>query len=190
MVASLAMLETYYRELQNFLTHRLRDSDAATDLAQESYLRVLGMQQAGERVEQPRALLYRIANNLIVDRHRRVEVRDQVVIADDQLTNAQVAGPSAWEPEVAAMSAQAVESLLEAIDALPPRCREVFILYKFDGLSYADIGERMGISVRTVEMQLQIAMAACWACLERINPEGVDTLGLARRTGKRRRREP
>jgi RNA polymerase sigma factor (sigma-70 family) len=165
------MLETHYYELRNFLAGKLKDADAAADLAQESYLRVLAMQQAGEVVEQPRALLYRIANNLIVDRYRRAEVRDQVMVADDQLAEFQVAAPSAWEPEIAAMSAQGIESLLKTIDSLPPRCREVFILYKFDGLSYAGIGERMSISVRTVEMQLQIAMAACWACLERINPE-------------------
>eukprot|EP01032_Pedospumella_encystans_P004658 gene4658-5533_t len=56
---------------------------------------------------------------------------------------------------------------VQRIDGLPPRCREAFVLYKFDGLSYAEVAERMGISVRTVEMQLRIAMAACWDCLER-----------------------
>ena len=180
------MLETYYRELQNFLTGKLKDADAAADLAQESYLRVLAMQQAGEVVEQPRALLYRVANNLIIDRHRRAEVRDQVMVVDDQFADIQVAAPQAWEPEIAAMSSQGINSLLAAIDALPPRCREVFILYKFDGLSYAEIGQRMSISVRTVEMQLQIAMAACWACLDRINPDGAETLGLGKQGNKRR----
>jgi len=181
------MLEHYYRELQNYLTRKLNDPDAAADLAQESYLRVLGMQQTGEKVGEPRALLYRVANNLIVDRHRRVLVRsEEVLVEEGTLEGETLAAPSAWEPEVAAMSAQGVDALLATIDALPPRCREVFILYKFDGLSYAEVGERLGISVRTVEMQLQIAMAACWVCLERLNPNGTAGLGLSRRGGKSR----
>ena len=53
------------------------------------------------------------------------------------------------------------------IEALPPRCREAFVLNRFEGLSHQEVAERMGISVRTVEMQLRIAMAACWDCLER-----------------------
>ena len=57
------MLERYYRELLNFLSRAVRDRDAAADLAQESYARVLAAQQAGQAVQDPRALLYRTARD-------------------------------------------------------------------------------------------------------------------------------
>ena len=41
------MLERYHRELLNFLTRLVKDRDAAVDLAQESYVRVLSAQGAG-----------------------------------------------------------------------------------------------------------------------------------------------
>jgi len=179
------MLETYYQELRNYLTGKLKDSEAAADLAQESYLRLLGMQQSGEKIEEPRALLYRIANNLIVDRYRRTAVRENVLVTSNSLSELDVAAPTACEPEAIAMSTEGLDTLLGVINSLPPRCREVFILFKFDGITYAEIGARMGISVRTVEMQLQIAMAACWSCLERIAPERKGNLGSSK--GKRRK---
>ena len=180
------MFERHYRELHNFLSGRLKDRELAADLAQECFLRVLAMQQGGEHIADPRALLYRVANNLIIDRHRRAATRNEVALIDEEGTGLEDSSyaPSAWEPEAAAMSAQGVAALLATIDALPIRCREVFILFKFDGLSYAEIGERMGISVRTVEMQLQIAMAACWDCLERLGDPQVSRRPRGRRSGK------
>ena len=77
--------------------------------------------------------------------------------------------PSTFEPDTILSSGQGLAAMVATIDRLPPRCREAFVLYKFDGLSYAEVAERMGISVRTVEMQLRIAMQACWTCLDEVN---------------------
>ncbi len=49
-------------------------------------------------------------------------------------------------------------ALWNAVDALPPRCREVFLAVKRDGMSHADIAAQMGISVKTVEAQITKAM--------------------------------
>lgn len=49
-------------------------------------------------------------------------------------------------------------ALWNAVDALPPRCREVFLAVKRDGMSHADIAAEMGISVKTVEAQITKAM--------------------------------
>lgn len=159
----------YYRELLHFLTRTVKDRDTAADLVQESFARVYAAERAGQAIRDPRALLYRTARNLITDHHRRGAVRTQAgEVADGgALAEADAcAGPAAFEPEVAVSSGQGLAAMLATIDALPPRCREAFLLYKFDGLSYAEVAERMGISVRTVEMQLQIAMKACWQCLD------------------------
>jgi len=157
----------YYRELLNFLSRAVSNRDAAADLAQESYARVLAMQQSGETIAEPRALLYRTARNLVIDQHRRESVRG-VAIANDDDTGDDVldtlAAPAALEPETAAMSAQAVAAMLAVIGNLPLRCREAFILHKFDGLPQAVVAQQMGISVTMVERHIKHAMAACRHC--------------------------
>ncbi|MGJ7615278.1 MULTISPECIES: sigma-70 family RNA polymerase sigma factor [unclassified Variovorax] len=165
------MFERYYRELLSFLSRKVSDRATAADLAQESYARVYEAQRTGSVVRDPRALLYRTARNLVTDHHRRTSVRagegtasnEEPVELDDFI------GPETFEPDTILASGQGLAAMVETIDRLPPRCREAFVLYKFDGLSYAEVAERMGVSVRTVEMQLRIAMEACWACLERTN---------------------
>jgi RNA polymerase sigma-70 factor (ECF subfamily) len=149
------------------------DRDTAADLAQESYARVLAAQQAGRPVQDPRALLYRTARNLVIDRHRRAGVRGETgeagALDDPDLAPDDLAGPQSQEPDAILASRQGLAAVAATIDRLPPRCREAFILYKFDGLSYAEIAGRMGISPRTVEMQLQIAMQACWRCMDELD---------------------
>jgi RNA polymerase sigma factor (sigma-70 family) len=162
------VFERYYRELLNFLSRKVPDRATAADLAQESYARVYEAQRAGSVVRDPRALLYRVARNLVTDHHRRSSVRAGPAEAEEGLGEPDdCMGPASFEPDAALASSQGLAAMIAAIEGLPPRCREAFVLYKFDGLSYAEVAERMGISVRTVEMQLRIAMAACWDCLER-----------------------
>lgn len=157
------MLERYYRELLNFLHRQVNDRDAAADLAQESYARVLAVQHAGRDVLDARALLYRIARNLLVDRHRRAEVRrhddlDAMPEAD------QPAAPPHLQPENALVSQQVLRAYVGTIEQLPPRCREAFILHVFDDLTHAQVAERMGISVSMVEKHIVRGMLACKLC--------------------------
>jgi RNA polymerase sigma-70 factor (ECF subfamily) len=161
----------YYRELLRFLQGTVNDREAAADLAQESYARVLSVERSGQTIAEPRALLYRTARNLVIDRHRRNEVRGPNIACDADAQQAAIDGllaPDAHEPEAAAMSSQAVGALLAAIGALPLRCREAFILHKFDGLSQAEVARTMGISVTMVERHIKLAMQACRQCQERM----------------------
>ncbi|SFU77756.1 RNA polymerase sigma-70 factor, ECF subfamily [Polaromonas sp. YR568] len=161
------MLERYYQELLNFCSRTVRNRDAAADIVQETYARVLAVQHSGQAVPEPRALLYRTARNLQIDQHRRNEVRGEALHPDAETAAAELdnlAAPQAFEPDAAAASAQGVNALLAAIDALPLRCREAFILHKFDGLPHSEVAEQMGISRKMVEQHIKLAMDACRRC--------------------------
>ncbi|CAB3735903.1 putative RNA polymerase sigma factor FecI [Achromobacter deleyi] len=158
------MLERYYRELLNFCNRAIRNSDAAADAVQETYARVLSAQQGERELLEPRALLYRTARNLLTDQHRRNVVRGQAQPHDpdpDDTGLDDIAAPAACQPETAAMSAQAVDAMLAVIAALPPRCRQAFVLHRFDGLSHTEIADQMGISRKMVEQHIKLAMQAC-----------------------------
>jgi RNA polymerase sigma factor (sigma-70 family) len=161
------VLERYYQELLNFCSRTARSRDAAADLVQESYARVLAVLRSGQPVLEPRALLYRTARNLQIDQHRRSEVRGEALhpeAGEAALALDELSAPPAFEPDTAAASGQAVSAMLATIDALPLRCREAFILHKFDGLPHAAVAERMGISRKMVEQHVQSAMQACRRC--------------------------
>jgi RNA polymerase sigma factor (sigma-70 family) len=158
------VLERYYQELLNFCARTARSRDAAADLVQESYARVLAVQRSGQPVPEPRALLYRTVRNLQIDQYRRSEVRGEADADEAAMALDELAAPPAFEPDTAAASGQAVSAMLATIDALPLRCREAFILHKFDGLPHAEVAERMGISRKMVEQHIQLAMQACRRC--------------------------
>lgn len=173
------MLARYHRELLNYFTRAMRDREHAADVVQEAYARALSLQQLGQPIHEPRALLFRIARNLLIDQHRRRSVRGEGLphaaegseggddFADAAATAAaSLAAPQAYEPEAALASTQGVAALLATIEALPPRCREAFVLHKFDGLPHAEVAARMGISRKAVEQHLKLALAACRRCRE------------------------
>ena len=168
------MLERYYRELLGFLSRAVRDRDTAADLVQEIYARVLAAQQGGHTVHNPRALLYQTARNLVIDHHRHGDVRASVEVpaGPDEADTAHASRNT--EPETAVSSQQGVQALAAAIDNLPPRCRQAFMLNRFDGMTYAQVAARMGISVKAVEQHIKHALDAC----ERARAQAAGGAGL------------
>jgi len=59
--------------------------------------------------------------------------------------------PDELSPERILIANERLARLMSALDALPPRMAEAFVLHRFDEMTYAEIARRMGVSVRTVE---------------------------------------
>ncbi len=151
-----ARFDDLYREqaprLRRWLDARLRSSEDANDLVQDAFARLLGS-GARNGLRQPEAFLNRIVRNLLIDRSRRVSNRTPHVPIDE-------ANEPATRPtqEDAIELAQMRERYRAAVDALPPRTRQVFLLHRTDGLGYKDIATQLGISVRTVEWHVGEAL--------------------------------
>jgi RNA polymerase sigma factor (sigma-70 family) len=158
------VFERYYRELLGFLSRKVSDRSVAADMTQESYARVYAAQASGSTIGDPRALLYQTARNLVIDHQRHGRVRAGVELPPAQLEPVEAPGPRSWEPETALASRQGLLALVSVIDNLPPRCREAFMLNRFDGLSYAQVAAQMGISVKMVEQHIKHALDACERC--------------------------
>lgn len=184
------VFERYYRELLNFLARKVGDRDLAADLTQESYARVYAA-KSGE-VREPRALLYTTARHLVTDHYRRAVVRGQLPSDDPAMDDPDAAmGPESLEPDTRLAGRQRLAAIERAVAGLPPRPREAFVLYKLDGLSRGEVAERMGVSVKTVETHLQIAMDACLRHLQALDGKVDSGMRPARAsTRKRENHEP
>lgn len=97
---------------------------------------------------------------MLIDQQRHNALRE----TEDPQTLDEMPAPAAQQPEEACAAQQRVRRLIAAIEALPPRCQEAFILHKFDGLSHAEVAERMGISRNMVERHVMLAVLACRKC--------------------------
>ncbi|WP_198651599.1 sigma-70 family RNA polymerase sigma factor [Dyella sp. C11] len=157
------LIDAHYKELLGFLRATLRNRHDADDVAQDAYERLLSVGHSGEIVRDNRSLLFRIARNLLADRHRRQAVRRHDNI--DEHTDL----PAGDAPDDALASQQHAKAMLDTIAQLPPRCREAFILHKFDGLSHAEVATRMGITRNAVEKHVIRALLACRACDDRLH---------------------
>jgi len=146
------MAAHYYHELLKYFARVMQDYDAAADIVQEAYARLLALQQAGQHITESRALLYRIARNLVIDRYRRGQVQGWTT---DNHSLENFPAQRACEPDALVASSQVLQAVLTTIDALPLRCREAFILHRFDGLSHSEVAEHMGISRKAVEQHIQ-----------------------------------
>lgn len=147
----------YHGSLLSFLRQRLRVAEDASDVAQETYIRML-QYEGSQEVQSPASLLFRIAINVANDLGRSEQVRHVADRCDiDGLdVDSGIATP---EREVAA--SQDLDLLYETIEQLPPKCRQVFLLSRVHGMTYPQIAAHCGISVKMVEKHISRALAIC-----------------------------
>lgn len=162
----IAGLNTAYRRpLMNYFLRHTGDAADAEDLTQEVFVRALRLD--GDRaIHSPDTFVFTIASNLLRDRSRRRMARqaDRHVSLD---RGGQDDNPSpAVEIPAEDLSAERVlidrerlRQALEALDKLPARTREIFILFRLEGMRQSEIAARLGISVSAVEKHVVRAVA-------------------------------
>lgn len=166
-----ADIEQLYREHQpvlvRWLARLVRCEETAADLAQESYLRVAGA--AGEQlITHPRAFLFRTARNLALDHLRKMRTRSGRTEPLDEAVDLPSPQPSA---ERALLDRQRVVLFRQALETLPPRCREVFLLHRVHHCTYGEIAHRLGISESAVEKHIMRALSHCRSALQQYGAE-------------------
>ena len=132
-------------KLRRFLLRLLGDAADAADAHQETYLRMLAA-LSRTPIEQPTAFLFQVARNVALRMRNRRRFESTLFEAVSEADLAGIADGYAL-PERQAIARQELTRLAAAVDALPPRCREVFLLVRIDGLANGEVAARLGISV-------------------------------------------
>lgn len=145
------LFKLYYRALCIYATHYLHNIDIAEDIVQECFSTLWEESvQKHKEIINIRAYLYTMVRNSSLDHLRKESVFDKDISPSDleeTLTDEEAEERSFTEAR-----------LWTAIDALPEKCREIFLLNKRDGLKYKEIAEMFHISVHTVDNHISKAL--------------------------------
>ena len=145
--------------LARYLARICASRDDVQDVMQEAYLQVFcALRQSGPDGHTPAALLYTTARNIAFSRHRHRKV---VAAAAPAVTEGERLRREQAGVEQQVDRGQQMRRVLQAVNGLPPKCRDVFVLRMIDGLSQREIAERLGIAVSTVEKHLARGLQQC-----------------------------
>lgn len=149
-----ALYADEHGRLQRFLVRHGLSRAAAADIVQDAFLRLLGRPRAP--IGDLRGYLFRTTRNLAIDeaRRRRRSLLDNAAPLDETIVD------PGLHPEACLISREELTRLLRALEALPPRTREVLVLHKFEELSYAEIAQRLGIARNTVMVHMVKAVGS------------------------------
>lgn len=133
------------------------------DVVQESYLRVWKA-RAAHPIASAKAFLFTVARRLALDLVRRERRSPFVAVKDIGALFVFNDAPHAGE---SAATAGDIALMVEAIDSLPARCREIFILCQVEGHPQRVVAERLGLSENTIAVQSARGLQRCEAFVRR-----------------------
>jgi RNA polymerase sigma factor (sigma-70 family) len=131
-------------------------ADNAADVAQDTFVRILSRPLDWHTLREPRAYLSTVAHGLMVNQLRRQAMERAYLAAlaarpDDVM-------PS---PESRALVVEALVEIDALLDGLNPKARQAFLLSQLEGLPYAEIAQRLDVSLSMVKKYMLQAVTHC-----------------------------
>ena len=146
--------------LYRYLSRHTRNPEAANDLFQEVWSKVIASRDRYERRAKFQTFLYRIAHNCFVDYCRRASVRAEVSGGDaEEDWQTSLPAPDDEQPDARAERAQALARYKAALGGLPSEQRDVFLLYEESGLSLEEIAVITAVGPETAKSRLRYAVS-------------------------------
>lgn len=141
-------VELYGPGLRRYFRKRVNAAEAE-DLMQDVFL-AMHLRRTGEPLESVEGYLFTVAANLL----RKRKQREMTGLPDFECE-----APESYSPERIVIYRQETTRVIAAIKSLPPRCREAFVLHRFENMSYLAIAHQLGISVSAVGKLIARALA-------------------------------
>jgi len=166
------LIAAFVRHYDDLVAHVRRhigcrggDRSAARDVVHDVCLELIET-PAHDPIDAPLAFLREIATRRAIDRYRVEQRRRAWVESCDELPERADESPAGRDPARIVAGRQRVHILAAAIEALPPRCRDVFVMHKIHELPQREVADYLDISLKTVEKHLRLGVAACRRALE------------------------
>lgn len=148
--------DTLFRRWYEPLCHyacRLADGDMdeAEDLVQQAFVKLWEYRNKLNVEWSLKAYLYKTVHNACLNRIRSKKVQSKYLEFTAQQPDSMQTQPDDTAPQLR-------EHFQRALDSLPPQCRHIFELSRFEALKYREIADQLGISIKTVETQMGKAL--------------------------------
>ncbi|NYH11559.1 sigma-70 family RNA polymerase sigma factor [Pseudomonas moraviensis] len=154
------MFQKDYRWLCAAVSRTLGCPHSAQDIASETFLRILALPDP-LAIREPRALLTTIARRLVYEGWRRQDLEraylQSLALAPEPVH------PSPEERELVIETLLAVDRLLNGLSA---KAKAAFLYHQLDGLTYSEIGERLGVSTSRVQQYMVEAFKRCYQAMQ------------------------
>lgn len=141
----------FYANLCQYTANLSQDPDSAEDIVQEVFINIWKKKRNLLITTSLKSYLYKACYNKYIDTYRK-EKKKHLKLEEFRRVKLME-----LQEEDASIQAQKIKNLNEVIQALPPKCKEVFLLSKYEGLKYQEIAAKQGISIKTVENQISLA---------------------------------
>ncbi len=145
------MFNEYYQPLCNYALKFTKDLDKAEDMVQDVFVKLWNRKQIIDKEKNWTSYLFLMVKNQCLDEYKRNNIGAKVTQEYYKVNDKEVyLTVDDKEVEYYLM----LEKLNQSIQALPPKCREIFTLNKLQGVTQIEIADSMGISIKTVEAQM------------------------------------
>ena len=146
------IFKSNYTQLYRTAYNIIRNDKAAEDIVQEVFLKLWQKKDALDHVQDHKSYLFRSTINASIDFLKQ----SRKVIP---ISNTNLAEQEGNDTAENSLNQKELEAAIEkALNNLPPRCKVIFVLSRFEGMKYKEIAVHLNISIKTVENQMGIAL--------------------------------
>jgi RNA polymerase sigma-70 factor (ECF subfamily) len=146
-----SIFDEHYQSIRRFIYFRCGDDILSDDIAQEVFIKLWDVRET-VRPETVLSLLYTIASNLVKNHHKHQKV---VLNFQKNTTKSEL---NTEEADHNLRQQQMKERLERVLAAMPEKCRVTFLMNRIEELTYSEIAERLGLSVKAVEKRMSEAL--------------------------------
>ena len=190
----LRAFETLYQRhrggLYRYLARQTRNPEAASDLFQEVWSKVIASRERYEPRAKFQTFLYRVAHNCFVDYCRRSSARPEINGDAQEGWQETLTAPEDDRPDLRAEQAETVARYKAALAALPAEQRDVFLLYEESGLSLEEIAAITAVGPETAKSRLRYAVSKLRQAMAAGSPPPALTERPERATEREARESP
>ncbi|MEC3966360.1 RNA polymerase sigma-70 factor [Flagellimonas halotolerans] len=145
------LFNLFYDRLVAYITTYTHDKIESEEIVQQAFISFWENKSKLDETKSPKSYLYAIVYNKFINSIKKSKKQNELL---NQIWERALS--DRIEEDTDALQLR-IQKMKKVIEELPPKCKEIIIMNKIQGIKYKDIADQLGISVKTVESQMRIA---------------------------------